>query len=87
MFRMSLLGVFHELGRKMAPLPKICDTYLTTLKFDLPKEDPKIYKSRDTSPEFIFHRKSPEAFAMPRMTDLDCVLMQLISSSFKFFCL
>ena len=42
-------------GGKKAPLPKICHTYPTMMKlgsYTLPKEDPKIYESRDTPLEF-----------------------------------
>ena len=38
------------------PLPKICHTYIATMKFGTvipcPKKIKKIYESRDTTPEF-----------------------------------
>ena len=52
---MGLFGAAHGWGSKR-PLPKICHTYPTMMKFGsytLPKECAKnIYKSRGTLPEF-----------------------------------
>ena len=44
---------------KRPPLPKICHTYHTMMKlgsYTLPKEDRKIYESRDTLLEFCWHQ-------------------------------
>ena len=52
---MGLFGVAHGWGVTRPPIPKICHTYPTMMKPDsytLPKEDPKIQKSRDTPLEF-----------------------------------
>ena len=43
LFRMGIFGAAHGWGVcKKVPFPKICHTYPTMLKLDIPKEDPKI---------------------------------------------
>ena len=55
---MGLFGAAHGWGRsKKAPLPKISHTLSTMMKlgsYTLPKENPKIYKSHDTSLEICW---------------------------------
>ena len=47
---MGFFGAAHGWGgKKPAPLPRICHTHDETWhSHTLPKEDPKIYESRDT---------------------------------------
>ena len=50
---MGIFGMITDGGD--APLPKICHAYPTMMKLascTLPKEDPKIYESRDTPRQF-----------------------------------
>ena len=55
---MGIFGAAHRWGGRggqKAPLPKICHTYPTIMKFGsytLSKEDSKIYELRDTHPDF-----------------------------------
>ena len=50
---MGLFGVARRWGEQKGPLPKICHTYPTLMKYDtlVPylKKIQKIYKSHDTS--------------------------------------
>ena len=69
----------EEGGDKKASLPKICRTYLTTMKLGTVIPYLKIYDSRDTALEFswhqtFFHRKSAN-FAISTNTDIDCILI------------
>ena len=59
LFRIGFFGAVHRGGGgppKKAPLPKICQTYPTMMKFGTvtpyPKKIKKIYESRDTPFEF-----------------------------------
>ena len=58
LFRMGLFGAAHGSrrgGGKGPYFSKICHTYSTMMKLGtvtLPKEDPKIFKSSDTTLEF-----------------------------------
>ena len=53
---MGIFGAAHGRGSKRPPLPKICHTYPTMMKFGtvIPylKEIRKINESRDTHPDF-----------------------------------
>ena len=64
---MVIFGAAHGWGRRgqKGPLPNICHTYPTMMKFGtvIPclKEIQKIYESRQTHPEFCWHQHfSPE---------------------------
>ena len=57
---MGLLGWLMDARDKKVPLPKICHTYPTMMKFDTvipnPKKIQKIYESHDTPLSFCWHQ-------------------------------
>ena len=76
---MGFFGAAYEWGRegqKVAPLPKICHTYLSMMKLGtvIPYLK-KIKKNVVPLTSAIFHRKSAN-FAISRNTCIDCILME-----------
>ena len=57
---MGIFGAAHGCGGQIGPLPKICQAYPTMTKLCtvIPylKKIQKLYKSRDTSPEFCWNQ-------------------------------
>ena len=60
LFRIGIFGAAHRWGAKRPPLPKIWHTYPTMMNLGtvIPylKKNQKIYQSRDTHPEFCWHK-------------------------------
>ena len=85
---MGLFGAAHGWGAKNPASLKICHTYPAIMKLGtvIPclKKIQKIYKSRDTHPEFFrsaFFRRKSANFVISRSTDIDCILIH----NFEFF--
>ena len=74
---------------KKAPLPIVCHTYPTMMKlgsYTLPKEDQKIYESRDAPLEFCWHQLFfPRNHQILLYQEILIAFWYIISNSFNFY--